>query len=103
MSFAETSTPRSAAGRSALDVSRFQLVISNRFRRDLRRLDAALHRRVLEAIEPLQENPYQGSQLTNVRIGQWRIRVGDYRIRYDIEGNRVLLYRVRHRKDIYRD
>jgi mRNA interferase RelE/StbE len=84
-------------------VPRFQLVISNRFRRDLRRLDAALHRRVLEAIEHLQEDPYQGSQLTNVRIGQWRMRVGDYRIRYDIEGNRVFLYRVRHRKDIYRD
>ena len=33
----------------------------------------------------------------------WRIRVGDYRIRYDIEGDRVLLYRVRHRRDIYRD
>ncbi|MDQ3830754.1 MAG: type II toxin-antitoxin system mRNA interferase toxin, RelE/StbE family [Candidatus Tectomicrobia bacterium] len=82
---------------------RFQLVISNRFRRDLRRLDAAIHRRVLEAIEQLQEDPYQGSQLTNVRIGQWRMRVGDYRIRYDVEGDRVLLYRVRHRKDIYRD
>ena len=82
---------------------RFQLVISNRCRRDLRRLDAAIHRRVLEAIEQLQEDPYQGSQLTNVRIGQWRMRVGDYRIRYDVEGDRVLLYRVRHRKDIYRD
>jgi mRNA interferase RelE/StbE len=84
-------------------VPRFQLVISNHFRRDLRRLDAAIHRRVLEAIVQLEEDPYQGSQLTNVRIGQWRMRVGDYRIRYDVEGDRVLLYRVRHRKDIYRD
>ena len=31
------------------------------------------------------------------------MRVGDYRIRYDIEGIRVLLYRVRHRRDIYRE
>jgi mRNA interferase RelE/StbE len=84
-------------------VPRFALIISNRFRRDLRRLDAQTHRRVLEALEGLQANPYQGSQLTNVQIGQWRIRVGDYRIRYDIEGDRVLLYRVRHRRDIYRD
>jgi mRNA-degrading endonuclease RelE of RelBE toxin-antitoxin system len=29
--------------------------------------------------------------------------VGDYRIRYDIEEDQVLLYRVRHRKDIYRE
>jgi mRNA interferase RelE/StbE len=84
-------------------VPRFALVISNRFRRDLRRLDAQAHRRVLAALDDLQENPYQGSQLTDVAVGQWRMRVGDYRIRYDIEGNRVLLYRVRHRSDIYRD
>jgi mRNA interferase RelE/StbE len=84
-------------------VSRFQLVISNRFRRDLRRLDAQTHRRVLAVLDQLQANPSQGSRLTNVPIGQWRIRVGDYRIRYDIEGNRILLYRVRHRRDIYRD
>ena len=41
-----------------------------------------MHRRVLEVLEALQENPQQGSQLTNVPIGKWRIRVGDYRIRY---------------------
>jgi mRNA interferase RelE/StbE len=84
-------------------VPHYELVISNRFRRDLRRLDAPMHRRVLAALDALQANPYQGQQLTEVPIGQWRIQVGDYRIRYDIEGNRVLLYRVRHRKDIYRE
>ncbi len=82
---------------------RYHLVISNRFRRDLRQLDATMHRRVLEALDQLQEDSYRDLQLTNVQIGQWRIRVGDYRIRYDIEGERVLLYRVRHRREIYRD
>jgi mRNA interferase RelE/StbE len=82
---------------------RYQLVISARFRRDLQRLDVQTHRRVLEVLEVLQENPYQGIRLTNVEIGAWRIRVGDYRIRYDIEGEEVLLYRVRHRREIYRD
>jgi mRNA interferase RelE/StbE len=84
-------------------VQHYSLVISNRFRRDLRRLDAGMHRRVLEALEQLQENPRQGSQLTDVTIGAWRMRVGDYRIRYDIEGDQVLLYRVRHRREIYRE
>ena len=82
---------------------RYQLVISHRFRRDLRRLDAEIHRRVLEALERLQDNPRQGSALTDVTIGVWRLRVGDYRIRYDIAGDQVLLYRVRHRREIYRD
>jgi mRNA interferase RelE/StbE len=82
---------------------RYSLVIARRFRQDLRRLDAQMHRRVLEVLERLQEDPFQGQRLTNVAIGQWRIRVGDYRIRYDIEGEQVLLYRVRHRREIYRD
>jgi mRNA interferase RelE/StbE len=81
---------------------RYSLVIARRFRQDLRRLDAQMHRRVLEVLERLQEDPFQGQRLTNVAIGQWRIRVGDYRIRYDIEGEQVLLYRVRHRREIYR-
>ena len=33
--------------------------------------------------------------------GQWRIRRGDYRLRYDIIGNDVLLYSFRDRKDAY--
>jgi mRNA-degrading endonuclease RelE of RelBE toxin-antitoxin system len=37
---------------------------------------------IKSSLEALQENPQQGSQLTNVPIGKWRIRVGDYRIRY---------------------
>jgi mRNA interferase RelE/StbE len=81
----------------------YRLIISNRFRRDMRRLDVPTSRRVLEALATLQDNPHQGIRLTNVEIGQWRIRVGDWRIRYDIEEDRILLYRVRHRQDIYRD
>jgi mRNA interferase RelE/StbE len=82
---------------------RYRLIIANRFRRDLRRLNAETHRRVLAVLEELQDNPYQGSKLSHIAIGQWRIRIGDYRIRYDIEGEEVLLYRVRHRREIYRD
>jgi len=69
----------------------------------MRRLDAQTHRPVLAALEALRDNPRQGIHLTNVEIGQWRIRVGDWRIRYDIEGDQVFLYRIRHRRDIYRD
>lgn len=41
-------------------------------------------------------------KLASIKIGKWRIRIGDYRIRYDIEGDKVVLLRILHRKDIYR-
>ena len=32
----------------------------------------------------------------------WRVRVGDYRILYRIEEHRVDVYRIKHRRDAYR-
>ena len=36
-------------------------------------------------------------------IGQWRLEVWPYRVRYDVGGQEIILHRVRHRKDIYRE
>lgn len=36
-------------------------------------------------------------------IGAWRLEVWPYRVRYDVLGENVVLFRVRHRKGIYRD
>lgn len=33
--------------------------------------------------------------------GQWRIRSGSYRLRYDVFGKDVVLYSFRHRKESY--
>ena len=71
-------------------------------RKLLARLDAATHRRILEAIDTLKENPYQGKKLQGVDVGQWRLRVGDYRIRYDIAEDLVFILRIGHRREVYR-
>ena len=71
-------------------------------RKVLARLDAAIHRRILEAIDTLKENPYRGKKLQGVDVGRWRLRVGDYRIRYDIAEEAVFILRIGHRRDVYR-
>lgn len=42
-------------------------------------------------------------RLTNVEEGdgQWRIRSGAYRLRYDVLGQDVVLHSINHRKDAY--
>ena len=57
----------------------------------------------------LEDDPYNQSgrhkikKLAVVKAGdgQWRIRFGDYRLRYDIVGNDVVLDSFRDRKDAY--
>lgn len=81
---------------------RYRPVISRRFAKDVRRLDPQVQRRILQALEKLEENPYQGEKVVASGTGTWRLRVGDWRIRYDIVGEEVHLLRVRHRREVYR-
>lgn len=50
------------------------------------------------------ENPRQhGKGLTADKSGQWRYRVGDYRLLAEIEDDRIviLILSVGHRRDVY--
>lgn len=51
------------------------------------------------------ENPYlHGKGLVENRRGQWRYRVGDYRLICEIQEQRVviLIVKIGHRREIYR-
>lgn len=61
--------------------------------------------RIKEAIETLATNPRpQGSTQLSGGNGEYRIRVGNYRVVYDIEDDElvVLVLRVGHRREVYR-
>lgn len=81
----------------------FRIETSRQFAKDLRRLEPSVQRRVARTLGLLVVDPYQGKKLTNVEVGQYRIRIGDYRVRYDVEGKQrvIILYRIRHRREIY--
>ena len=77
--------------------------------RDLRKLDKQTRTFILSWIEKNLvdcENPRQhGKGLTANRSGQWRYRVGDYRLIADILDDKVviLLLHIGHRRDVYGD
>lgn len=85
---------------------RFTVLLTPSFRRDLERLPTAAQKEVLDAIKRLETNPFgpppKIKKLKGKGIGQWRLEVWPYRVRYDVLGNEVALYRVRHRREIYR-
>lgn len=86
---------------------RFTVRLTPSFQRDLRRLLPSAQEKVLEAIKKLETNPFSPppkiKKLKGKGVGQWRLEVWPYRVRYDVLGREVALYRVRHRKEIYRD
>lgn len=86
---------------------RFTVLLTPSFRRDLERLPTSAQKEVLDAIKRLETNPFgpppKIKKLKGKGIGQWRLEVWPYRVRYDVLGNEVALYRVRHRREIYRE
>ena len=73
--------------------------------RELKKLDRQAIPRIVRAIENLAKDPFQqgikklmGSEHT------YRMRVGDYRVIYEVFSGRLIIevIRVRHRKDVYR-
>ena len=72
--------------------------------REIRRLDRQAIPRVIDAIDSLSSDPLpRGSRKLHAGERTYRIRVGDYRVVYEIlEGESVVeIIRVRHRSEAY--
>ena len=80
----------------------YQIGFKPRAAKDLKRLPPDQQDYVLEKVEALQ-NDLAGDvkRLTNF-TPEYRLRVGDYRVLFEIEGPTVVVYRVLHRKDAYK-
>lgn len=84
-------------------MEKFVVKISKSFEKDFNKLESLVQNKILIALEKMQINPfYNTKKLKNVEIGTYRVRIGDYRLRFDIIKNEIYLYRIRHRKDVYR-
>jgi mRNA interferase RelE/StbE len=85
---------------------KFTIKLTPSFQKDLEVLPQKEQDRILRSLKHLETTPFAPpphvKKLKGNGIGQWRLRVGMYRVRYDIVKQDVVLYRVRHRKDIYK-
>ena len=73
--------------------------------KDLHPVPESLKQRLLGEMTALSKEPRpKGCKKLADSHNSWRVRVGNYRILYiiDDEENQVVVYRVRHRKDVYR-
>ncbi len=79
------------------------IVYTRRFEKDLRNVPNWVKERLIEIIEQLKVNPYIGKRLRGPLFRLWSLRIGDYRLIYEIDDDRrvVILHRIGHRGRIY--
>lgn len=83
----------------------YRVLLERGAERNLARLSSEIHDRVIAAIRALANNPRPpGCRKLVGSKNDWRIRVGDYRVIYEIadEIRVVHVNRVRHRREVYR-
>lgn len=87
------------------DLNAWHIEIAPRARRDIKRLDPQVRRRVLAAVKGLIADPPEGDIKRLTGSDELRLRVGDYRVRFtrDQATRVVTIQRVLPRGRAYRD
>lgn len=83
----------------------YRVFLERAAEKQLKQLSAKVHNRVIAAIKELAEKPRPtGCRKLTGSENDWRIRVGDYRVVYEIDDTtqEVRVNRVRHRREVYR-
>jgi mRNA interferase RelE/StbE len=81
----------------------YVILITNNAKKDIDKLDGVLSKKISKKLIYLKNDPIGLSKsLTNFEQGNYRYRVGDYRICFDIDGNRIVINRIRHRREVYK-
>ena len=83
----------------------YNVLLERAAEKDLARLTVTVHDRVIASLQGLAQNPRPpGCRKLAGTKGDWRIRVGEYRVIYEIADviRVVRVRRVRHRGDVYR-
>jgi mRNA interferase RelE/StbE len=83
----------------------YEVYLEKSAENDLKRLPTSVFDRIIPQIKSLAENPRpSGCRKITGSKNDWRIRIGDYRVIYEIDekAKAVRVMRVRHRREVYR-
>ncbi len=83
----------------------YSVVVAKSAKKDISKLTPMVQKRIKQKIifYAAQKNPLEfASPLSNSKDGQYRWRIGTYRVIFDVSGSIIAILKVQHRKDVYR-
>jgi mRNA interferase RelE/StbE len=79
----------------------YSIELKPRAVKDLDAFDRTTARRILVKIRGLETDLAGDVKRLTDFTPEYRLRVGDYRVLFEVEGDRVIIYRVKHRSRAY--
>jgi mRNA interferase RelE/StbE len=82
------------------------VLIPRKALKQLRGIPTHLHKNIFDHLEELRQHdhPLHHQNVEKIRDtkNEYRMRIGDYRIRFTLRDHEVLVTHLRHRKDAYK-
>lgn len=80
---------------------KYGLRFESRSLKDLRKLDKRLSKRIVDRIEIMSEDLKGDVKKLTDHSPQYRLRIGDHRVLFDIEDRTIVIQRIRDRREVY--
>lgn len=82
----------------------YKLLYTKSAAKDIQKLDTVVKKRLKNKLEAYAKNPLlYAKKLVDSSLGTYRWRIGNYRIIFDLDGENIIILRVRHRHKVYRN
>lgn len=85
-----------------MNVMLFDIEFKPRAIKDLKALPLETGRRIMDKIEGLKNDLSGDVKHLTAHTPEYRLRVGDYRVLFEVERQTVIIYRIVHRREAYR-
>jgi len=83
----------------------FSIIFEKRANKDLHKIDSIMRTKILLQIKTvLLKNPYpDGFNPKKLKNSLYlRFRVSDYRVLYELINRKIIIYAIKHRREVYR-
>ena len=82
----------------------YKIYIERSAQKALSKIPTRDQNRIIESIQNLSDNPRPSNTKKLTGKSAWRIRIGNYRVIYEIVDDRliIIVISIGHRKDIYK-
>lgn len=83
----------------------YEYVFKNQALKDLSKLPKDVQKKIIKKLDYFisYPNPLSFAEnLVNFEIGQYRFRIGDYRVIFDVEDKKIIILTLGHRREVYK-
>ena len=83
----------------------YKIIFTKESAKDIEKLDQTVKKQLYKKLvyfKDLDDIKVVAKKLHNHEAGEYRLRVGNFRIIFDLDKHTIVVLRIQHRKDVYR-